>query len=146
MRTTASVCCLVATLALAPTPAAARETPHILPVKTAVESEMGQAHLLDVPFYFAGQKHPAVAKKIQQASYEHVTRGAFRSDEESCKVALLSAIRDLQERAQQEGADAIVDLVSITMDRKHESATEYRCVAGAFVVRVGLRGTLVKLK
>jgi hypothetical protein len=51
----------------------------------------------------------------------------------------------LQERAQDEGGDAIVDIVSITRRKKTESASEFRCVAGALIVHVGLRGTIVRL-
>ena len=42
-------------------------------------------------------------------------------------------------------ANAVVDIVSVTWGKQTESATEFRCIAGTFVVHVGLKGKLVKL-
>jgi hypothetical protein len=43
-------------------PAGARSTFHDLSVEAARDSERGKAKLQEIPFYMAGQKHPAVAK------------------------------------------------------------------------------------
>ena len=133
-------------LLIAPVPAQARNTDQVLPVKDAMESDQGKAVLFDVPLFFKGAKHPAVKEKLIQVSTHQSTRGAFRSDEASCRVAFLSALKVLQQRAQQEGGDAVIEIVSITRDKQTESATEYRCVAGAMVVHVGLKGRVVKLR
>ena len=63
----------------------------------------------------------------------------------SCQVALLSALRELQEIAQNDGGNAITEIVSITQGKQTESATEYRCVAGGMVVHVGLKAKIVKI-
>jgi hypothetical protein len=125
---------------------AARNTEHNLSAKEAAASDLGQEKLLDVPFYMAGQKHPGVAKEVGEWTSNRITRAAFRSDEASCQVAFLSAIIALQERALEEGGNAVVDIVSITGDKETKSASQYRCYAGATVARVALRGTVVKLK
>jgi len=127
-------------------PAEARNTEHLFNVKDAVEHGTGNANLKDIPYYFAGQTHPAVAKKIGTWTSNRSSRGVFRSDEASCQVAFLSALIRLQERAASEGGDAIVDIVSVTRDSRSSSATQYRCLAGAIVVHVALEGTVVKLK
>ena len=137
---------LVAAAMLLPAVAGARETEHLYPARHATESAAGQQHLIDVPFYSKGQAHPGVEKALLHVTMERSTRGAFRSDQDSCDVAFLSALRALQDRAQQEGADAIVDIVSTTRGKQTESATDYRCVAGSIVVHVGLKGTFVKLQ
>ncbi len=129
----------------APLTAWARNTEVILPVAGAVESDV-ESHLTDVSFYMKGEKHPAVAKEFATVSAERSTRGAFRSDEASCRVAFLSAMRALQDRAAQEGGDAIIDVISVTRGELTESASDFRCVAGAVVVHVGLKGTIVKLE
>ncbi len=136
---------LFAALALSPMTAQARETERFYPAKEAAESELGKAKLYSVPFYLKGQQHPQVKKTIFELSTDQSTRGVFRSDENSCRVAFLSAIRTLQNTAQEKGGDAIVDIVSITRGKQTESATDYRCVAGATVVHVGLKGKIVKL-
>lgn len=126
--------------------AQARNTEHLLPVKAAVEGTLGKEKLLAVPYYFKGQKHAPVKKTHGEWTTNKQARGAFRGDEPSCEVALLSALIQLQQRAQAQGGDAIIDIVSITRGQETASATEYRCVAGSFVVHVGLKGTVVNLK
>ena len=122
----------------------ARSTDHLMSIQEAMESDLGKEKLLDVPVYFAGQSHPPVAKKIGERETNKSTRGAFRTDEQACQIAFLSAVIQLQKRAKDEGANAVIDIESITRNRPHSSATEYRCIAGAAVVHVGLKGTLVE--
>jgi hypothetical protein len=138
--------CLYASTGLAATPAEARDTEVLLSAKTAAESELGQSALFDVPFFMKGEKHPPVENEIKQVSTNQSTRGAFRGDDSSCRVAFLSSMKVLQSRAQDAGGDAVIDIVSITRHKKTESSTDFRCVAGTFVVHVGLRGTIVRLK
>lgn len=126
--------------------AVARNTEHSLPVDEAVSSALGKEKLLDVPFYFAGQKHPGQGKVLGEWKSRKSTRGLFRSDNSACQVAFLSALISLQERAKREGGGAIVDIKSITRNKETSSATEYRCVAGATVVHVALSGRVVTLK
>lgn len=144
MALRSSILALVLLVLLAPLAAQARNTDHVLPVKSAVESDVGRSKLLDVPFYFAGQSHPAVAEDLGEVRSNRSSHGVFRSDEDSCQVALLSALIQLQQRANQQGADAIVDIESITKHRNLSSPTEYRCIAGNVVVHVALKGRLVK--
>lgn len=137
---------VVGVLVLAPLAASARNTEHLYPVDEARNSDLGKSRLFDVPFYMKGQKHPAVAKRILEETTNQSTRGAFRSDNASCQVAFLSAIRALQQIAMERGGNAVVDIVSITGDKQTESATEYRCIAGDMIVHVGLKGKIVKLR
>jgi uncharacterized protein YbjQ (UPF0145 family) len=139
------VATVVCAIVFIPVLAGARETEHILPVQDATESDIGKAKLFSTPFYMKGQEHPTVAQSLGEVTTNQSTSGAFRSDEASCQIAFLSSIRELQKSAFEKGADAIVDVVSITWHERTESATKYRCVAGTFVAHVGLKGTLVKL-
>lgn len=145
-KRTVATASVVAFLLVTAGVAQARNTEHLYPVNPAVESALGKERLLAVPFYFKGQKHASVKKTHGEWSTNKTSRGAFRSDEISCEVALLSALIQLQQRAQAQGGDAIVDIVSITRGKETTSATDYRCVAGSFVVHVGLKGTVVNLK
>ena len=133
-----------AIFALAPE-AYARNTEHFFPAQEAADSELGRAKLFGEAFYLKGQKHPKVAKSIGEYATDQSTRGAFRTDEASCQVAFLSAIRELQVQAQRKGGNAIIDIVSTTRGKRTESATNYRCIAGSAVVHVGLKGKIVKL-
>ena len=140
-----SLSTLLLFLALA-APAAARNTEHFFSAKEAAGSEKGQQYLLDVPFYLKGESRPGIAKSISEMTSERTASGAFRGDEASCHSAFLAALKTLQQRAQESGADAVVDIVSVTRGQTTESASDYRCIAGAVVVHVGLKGKLVKLK
>lgn len=127
------------------TSAFARNTEHLFSVEDAVTSSIGKKALKDVPYYFIGQKHPKVKKEIGEWKSNKKTRGAFRSDEKSCQVAFLSALVSLQQRVTKEDGDAIINIRSVTKNKITESATEFRCVAGAIIVHVALEGTVVKL-
>lgn len=130
----------------APLVASARNTEVIQSVRGAIESDI-KAHLRkDVSYFMKGQKHPRAAKELATVSTNQSTRGVFRSDEDSCNVAFLSAIRKLQDRAKLDGGDAVIDIVSVTRGTLTESASDFRCVAGSAIVHVGLRGTIVVLK
>jgi hypothetical protein len=137
--------CVLAILCVA-APAAARDTNQVFKVAAAVESEVGKAKLLDVPFYFAGQKHPAVSELKADASSNRTSSGAFRGDETACRMAFLSALIQLQTRALKEGATAVIDIESTTRDQPLSSPDSYRCIAGSMVVHVGLKGKFVTFK
>ena len=137
---------LTAAMALSSGAAFARETVVQISAKEVVASDHGQSFLLDIPIYLKGATHGAVAKDLLQVDTYQSTRGAMRSDESACKVAFLSAVKVLQQRAEGAGGDAVVDIVSTTRKTLTEDATNFRCVAGVWVVHVGLKGRVVKLK
>ncbi len=129
-----------------PADALARQTELFFSVSDAVNSPVGKQKLLDVSFYFAGQKAPRRKTVLGEWTANRSTRGLFRSDSNACQIAFLSALIALQERARSEGGDAVIDIVSATRGSETSSATEYRCVAGVTVAHVGLAGTVVRLR
>lgn len=126
-------------------PGLARDTFHDLSVEEARSSDLGQEKLLDVPFYMAGQKHPGVAKSIGTFTSNKRTNAFNKSDEYACQIAFLSAVISLQQRARQEGGDAVVDIKSITKHNDLESSSQFRCVAGNVIANVVLTGRVVRL-
>jgi len=58
---------------------------------------------------------------------------------------MISALKELAERAKTEGGDAVVDIVSYYKKNVFSSATEYECHAGNIVAGVALKGRVVKL-
>ena len=75
----------------------------------------------------------------------HVRGVSMLDFEKGCQIAFLSAIIQLQRRAEKQGGNAVVDIKSITKHNDLESATQYRCAAGTFVANVALTGRVVKL-
>lgn len=135
---------VVGLLLLVPLPGEARTTFLDLVVEAAVASSTGETKLRDVPFYFAGQKHPKVAARLGTFKSNKKTNAFNKSDEAACEIAFLSALIQFQHRAQQMGADAVIDLKSITKHNDLESPTHFRCAAGNVVANVALTGTIVR--
>ena len=126
--------------------ASARTTFHELDVARAKTEGTGHEKLLDIPVFMAGEKHRDVAKDLGGFRSNRRTNASNKTDEEACQIAFLSALIQLQSRARDLGADAVVDVSSITRDEPFASATQYRCAAGSLVANVALEGRMVKLK
>jgi hypothetical protein len=136
---------LVAFVVGAPTLAGARTTFHDYDIEQALSSELGKEKLLDVPVYFAGQDHAAVASDLGVFTSNRRTNAFGKGDEQACRIAFLSAVIALQTRAQREGGNAVVDIKSITKHQDLESATQFRCAAGNVVANVVLSGRVVRI-
>jgi uncharacterized protein YbjQ (UPF0145 family) len=130
----------------APAAADARTTFHDLNVQEAAESETGKAKLLEVPFYLSGQEHAKVVRDFGVFTSNRRTNAFNKSDEAACEIAFLSAIIALQNRAIALGANAVVDIKSITKHNDLDSATSYRCAAGGLIANVALTGRVVNLE
>jgi uncharacterized protein YbjQ (UPF0145 family) len=141
-------CTLIAILALASTPALARED-HI---KVSIQQALakGQSYKTtvdpDIKLYFGSQKTPAVAKRIGEWTSNKKTSHMKKSDQEACDIAFISAVASLQERARKEGGNAVINIKSFYQSERSESSTEYVCGAGSIMVGVSLTGTVVTIK
>ncbi len=126
--------------------AQARDTKHMLSIEEAMESR-GYDEKLDagIQFFFGDESHPAPAERLGEYVSNKKTNAFGKSDEEACQWALLSALISLQERAQQEGGNAVVNIRSYYKKNEHSSETEYECHAGAIMAGVALKGEVVKL-
>ncbi len=71
------------------------------------------------------------------------TRG--KSDEIACNSAFLSALSELQKRAKQQGANAVVNIVSYYKRVEMSSNTDFECHEGSGYMAVALRGDFVKI-
>lgn len=140
-----SACLLSLVFLMTPGTALARTDFHDLLVSVARDGELGQQKLLDVPFYMAGQSHGRVVKSLGVFKSNRRTNAVGRSDEAACEVAFLSAIISLQQRARNEGGNAVIDIRSITKNNGLSSNSKYRCAAGFAVANVALEGRVVKL-
>lgn len=126
--------------------AVARDDYLTFPVKDALAKGQTTKEKLDpdIPLYFGKQKTAAVAKRMGNYSSARNTNGVGKSDKEACEIAFVSAALSLQNRARQEGGNAVIEIES-THPGKAE-AGEYICRAGTFHTGVGLRGTMATLK
>jgi len=140
----ATACALSALLAMSV--AQARDERLKMPIKAAMESDEAKAKLGDdVKFFFGSQKAPTPKQTLGSFTSNKKTNFANKSDEEGCKIAFLSAMIALKDRALREGGNAVTNIHSVYKDAKFESDSEYECGAGKILGGVALRGTVVKL-
>jgi uncharacterized protein YbjQ (UPF0145 family) len=130
---------------LSAAPAFARDTVENYPIEPALHSEPGKVSD-DIALYFAGQRHPAVAKKIGEFATNKKTNAFGTSDTDACQHVFLSAVIELQDRARKEGGNAVINIKSNYKNEVRESATEFTCGAGAVIAGVALKGDVVTLR
>ena len=116
------------------------------PIAGAMAANDAQSRLGDsVKFYFADQPTPPVLSKITSDKTSQRTNGFGKSAEKACNWVFLSAMLALQKRAQDVGANAVINIVSNFKDIEMASQTEFECADGAIMAGVALKGDFVKI-
>jgi uncharacterized protein YbjQ (UPF0145 family) len=98
-----------------------------------------------VKFFFGNQPYPMVLAKLGTDVSNLKTNAFGKSDETACNWVFLSAMIALDKRAQQLGANAVVNIVSYYQKIEMSSPTEFECHAGAIIAGVALKGDFVKI-
>jgi uncharacterized protein YbjQ (UPF0145 family) len=139
---TATVAALTATAR----PCHARDTKYLLPIAVAMEVKDAQDKLDgSIKFFFGNQPTPPVITRLGSDVSNRKTNAFGKSDEKACNWAFLSAMVALEKRAQQLGANAVINIVSYYKKDVMSSATEFECHAGAIIAGVALKGDFVKI-
>jgi uncharacterized protein YbjQ (UPF0145 family) len=124
----------------------ARDTRHLLPIAAAMETKDAQDKLDgSVKFFFGDQAAPQFLTKLGSDVANRKTNAFGKSDEKACNWAFLSALVALEKRAQQLGANAVINVVSYYNRKVMSSTTEFECHAGAVIAGVVLKGDFVKI-
>src|SRR5690606_33086689 len=119
----------------------ARDERLKMPLAAAMESEEAKQKLgSEIKFFFGAQASPQPARTFGTFTSNKKTNFANKSDEEGCKIAFLSAMISLRDRALREGGDAVVNIHSVYKNVPFKSETEYECGAGKIMGGVALRG------
>lgn len=125
--------------------ALSRDTKHLLLLDEAMNTPDAQQKLDgSIKFYFADEGHPQVTQRAPGVVTNKKTNAFMKSDEEACSWVFLSAMISLQERAQREGADAVVNITSYYKRQEMASREQYECHAGGIMAGVALKGDVVK--
>jgi hypothetical protein len=137
---------LVVLAGLAAEPASARNTRYALKISD-VQNDPRYAPNVpsDVAFYFAGQSHPTPTKTFGQFVTNRKGNSVGRPDEDACRWTMISALKQLHDRALEEGGNAVINIVSYYRQQVFSSDTLYECHAGAVIAAVALRGDVVTL-
>ena len=134
------------TLVFVATPVLAKDTWHQFSAKEAQASKVGKDKLNpNIKLFMKGEKHAKVIKKIGEYKSNKRSNAFGKSEQATCDTSFLSALIALQDRAEKEGGNAVIDIYTITKDKKFESAEQYSCLKGTMVSNVALMGTVVQL-
>ncbi|MCX4025397.1 excinuclease ATPase subunit [Endozoicomonas sp. SM1973] len=141
-----ALCTLLAFSTLAISSVEARDTRTMYSIQEALSKPAAKEKLLpNVPLYFGNQPTPRVLKRLGEYMSNKKTNAFNKSDKEACQWVILSALISLQQRAIQEGGNAVVNIKSYYKKNEISSTTEFECGAGALIAGVTLKGTVVKL-
>lgn len=126
-------------------PAQAADRKVMLPIADALATGDAEGRLGDsVKFYFGKQPGPRGAKRVAVDQTSQKTNAFGKSDVTACNWVFLSAMRQLEKRAHELGADAVINIVSNYRNIEFSSETEFECHAGAIMAGVALKAEFVK--
>jgi hypothetical protein len=135
---------LVAAVVLTSGSALARDTKYLLKIDDVLKMPEAAGRLdPNIKFYFGTGKGPK-GEPRGEAQANAKTNAANKGDEEACRWVMLSALMELQKKAKNVGATAIVGIESYYKKVVFSSETEFECHAGAIMAGVALRGQLIK--
>jgi hypothetical protein len=123
----------------------ARDDRLLFPIGEASSTVAAQNRLQGIDFYFGDQKHPEVLKDLGEFNTNKKTNAFNISDKQACEWVFLSALLQLQERARNLNANAVINIKSNYKFSEFASETEFECGAGHIIAGVALKGRLVKL-
>jgi uncharacterized protein YbjQ (UPF0145 family) len=127
-------------------PAHARDTKLMLPIDQAMSiKDTAEKTTGTVRFFFGDQPHPKVLAKMGGDTSNRKTNAFGKSDEKACDWVFLGALIALEKRAEQLGANAIVNISSYYDKQEVSNATQFECHAGAIMAGVALKGDFVKI-
>jgi len=127
-------------------PTYARNVKLILPIAAAMEAnDIPDKPTGAVKFFFATQATPKIVANLGRYVATPKTGASGKSDERACHEALQWTLVALEKRAQQAGANAVVNIVSFYGKNEFSSATEFECHVGNVIASVFLKGDLVKI-
>ncbi|MDB5989210.1 MAG: excinuclease ATPase subunit [Herbaspirillum sp.] len=127
-------------------PAMARDSKLNLPIAAAMQGkDKAEATQGTVKFFFGDQPYPQVLEKMGSDASNRKTNAFGKSDATACNWVFLGALISLEKRAQQLGANAVINIVSNYENNVMSSPTDYECHAGAIMAGVALKGDFVKI-
>ena len=127
-------------------PAHASDNAVMLPISEALEAKDAQEKLDDsIKLYFGTQSHPKVVTKLGTDVTNKKTNGFGKTAERACNWAFLAAVKQLQARANELGANAVINIVSYYKKETVTSTTEFECHKGGLIAGVALKGDFVKV-
>lgn len=122
--------------------AQARETRVLVPLQDVIDAGQAQGKLDgSVRFYLAGGESPMVERRFGEGVSNKKTNAANKSDRDACVWAALSVLIRFQQSAKNQGANAVVDMVSYYKKNTFSDPAQIECYAGAIMAGVAMKGS-----
>jgi uncharacterized protein YbjQ (UPF0145 family) len=99
----------------------------------------------NVAFYFGETPTPTVEKNFGEAITNKKTNAFAKSADTACQWVMLSALKQMHDRAIEQGGNAVIHVHSYYKKNDVSDPSRYECHAGATVAGVALKGQVVKL-
>ncbi|SRR5450830_26345 len=146
MKKITTIAISIALLVASALPAQARDTQLMLSIDEGMQTPTADTKLDgSVKFYFAGQKHPMVLKKMSSDVSNRKTNAFGKADNVACNWAFLSTLIAFQEKAKELGANAVINMVSYYNQHEMASDSQFECHAGAIMAGVAIKGDYAKV-
>jgi hypothetical protein len=127
-------------------PATAADKKVMVPIENAMNDNNARERLgNDIQFFFGSQKTPKIIEKRGSDKTSQKTNAFGKSDDKVCNWAFLSAMLQLQKRARELGANAVVNIVSNYKNDEYSSETEFECHVGNVVGGVAFKADFAKV-
>lgn len=127
--------------------AEARSDLHNFSIKSALSTPTAKEKIQpDIYLYFGNQKHPKIQRSFGKFSTSKKTNAFNKSDKQACEWAFLSAVIQLQRKAINLNANAIINIKSNYNRIETSSRKNFKCAAGSVIAGVALKGTFVQTK
>lgn len=138
--------CSMGAALLASIPAMARDDVIQMPIHDAMVMPDAQQKLDgSVKFFFGDAPHPTILQSFATLVANEKTNSVNKTALHACQWAFLSALVKFQKRAEQLGANAVVNIHSYYKRQDVSSDTAIQCHDGFLMTGVALRGDFVKL-
>ncbi|PXX47561.1 excinuclease ATPase subunit [Undibacterium pigrum] len=146
MKKVISAAIVLATMMASVSSAQAADRKVLLPISGGMNANDAQSRLGDsVKFYFGKQPGPAILETLASDKTSLKTNAFGKSDAKACNWVFLSAMLQLQKRAKELGANAVVNIVSNYDNVEYASEAEFECHVGAIMAGVALKGDFVRI-
>jgi hypothetical protein len=119
---------------------------YMLPISDALATQDAKDRLDgSVKFYFGDASHPAVQRTLGKFVTNQKTNGFLKTDLTACSWVFLSGLLEFQKKAQQVGANAVINIHSYYKKEDVSNETQIPCHKGALIAGIALRGDFVKI-
>lgn len=143
---TRSVYMLLAAMLVASAPAHARDDVLNFSIRNALNAPAAHEKLNpNIHLYFAGEEIPYVSHQFGEYRTNKKTNAFNKSDLDACNWVFLTAILQLQSRAEQLGANAVVNIRSNYKNQVFADPHDFQCGAGNVIAGVALIGDAVTI-